>query len=58
MTCPRTQQLGQAKIRYLGIEVFINQYVARFNVSVYHFWFNGLMQIGKTATSIITLNEN
>ena len=51
MTLSSTQQLGQTKIRYLGIEFIINQYVAWLDISMHHFWLNGLMQVGKTATS-------
>ena len=28
ITCPSAQQFGQTKIRYLSIEVIINQYIA------------------------------
>ena len=58
MTFPSAQQLGQTKIRNLGIEVIINQYIAGLNVSVHHLWFNGLMQVGKTAKRTIMSNEN
>lgn len=47
MTLASTKQFGQSKVRDLGIEALINQYIARLDVSVDHLWLDRLMQISK-----------
>jgi hypothetical protein len=52
MTLSRIKELGQSKIRDLGIKIIVNQNIAGFYVSVNNLWFYCFMQISKPASGL------